>query len=108
MWERLVRDDETIVHLGGPEAQVGLWRRVGTMSRYDQEFRRDWRLEGSYAAVVWNTDPPLVLSHQPILPLPPGAINLHDRRDRGTAPAPTRRHVALGYAAKRLSQVLVE
>ena len=106
MWEHLVRDDETIVHLGGPEAQVGLWRRVGTMSRYDQEFRRDWRLEGSYAAVVWNTDPPLVLSHQPILP--PGAINLHDRRDRGTAPAPTRRHVALGYAAKRLSQVLVE
>ncbi len=76
LWEGLARCADAIVCIG--DGQVRLWHRTGVMHADGEELRSVWRLEGSFTAAVWASDPPVVVSVEPVVPLPDAAVNLHD------------------------------
>ena len=58
---------------------------------------------------MWNTDPVVLLSPDPVVPLLRGVINLHNGRHTGGSCPPTRKLVELGWGpAHGLREVVAE
>ena len=98
--DRLVLDlaecpGERLLVLGNHDRDVPALRRTG--------FQKTWR------TALCATDPPLVLTHIPLLKVPAGAVNVHGHLHR--AAGPTNRHVNVSvehtdYAPVGLTYVL--
>ena len=124
-WRERVGDDETIVCLGDitlvePSAQI--LSKLSTMpgrkllvaGNHDfvpaQEWPKTYGFDATAPTLVCNSEPTLLLTHEPLETVPPGCVNVHGHV-HGAGREVSPRHVNVcvertGYEPLRLSDVI--
>ena len=122
-WRQRVGTEDTIVCLGDVSAEG--YMHVGHAQMWNSAPGRKWLVLGNHdvdlvnrsgsldterstAAVTAPGDPPLLLTHMPLIAVPPGCVNVHGHIHE--KPSPTDRHInvsveQLEYGPARMSDI---